>query len=107
MKYRKKVGSVLIALCLTTAQPVYAGDVCKTLEKFAGVVMEKRQNGALMSGLIRVADEQNDESSKDVMKKIILKAYERSMYSTDVYKQKAITTFKNKIYMECYRARNK
>ena len=87
-------------------QPVYAEDPCKVLEMFAGRVMERRQNGALMSDLIRIIDNGDYEEINDrMMKKIIVSAYDKPLYSTDDYKQKAILQFKNDIYMKCYRSK--
>ena len=78
------VGLMLASsLAMADAQTDKMG-YCEAIEKLASTVMTNRQAGVSLSAMIKLAD-------TDLMKSVVLGAYDTSRYSTEKYKEQAIT----------------
>jgi len=97
MKKMLLIGVVLFMWTgLACAEPIS----CEQVEKLAGTIMKARQNGTPMSRLIKKADSEG-------IKQLIVMAYEQPRFASEKYQKRAIEKFKNKVYLECYKSRNK
>ncbi len=95
---------ILTLICVVGLSSVaYSDDThetCKRVEQIAGVIMEKRQAGASMSAMID-ATNSVESSSKNLLNKIIKDAYDYPRYSSEEYRQEAVSEFENKYYGIC------
>jgi len=89
------------------ASPVSAWDVCKHVEEMAENIMKNRQAGASMSDMMEIANSTESEATRTVARHLVVKAYEMPRFSTEEHKRNIIIRFKNKAYLECYKALNK
>lgn len=74
-------------------------EACSILAGTAKAVMQGRQQGVPIQGLMQIAIK-NDSS---ITKLMIQEAYELPRYSTKEYQQKAISDFSNQWYLDCYK----
>ena len=75
--------------------------LCQTRSELAGALMEDRQDGGLMSDEINFwLENQNIESERILS--VIRLAWEEPLWETVEDKQRAVNSFKNKIYTECF-----
>ena len=70
--------------------------------KFDRVVMGARQDGVSLSENISLVPS-DDKEVAEMMREIILNAYESPRYRTDENIQRAIQDFENEVYLDCYR----
>lgn len=81
-------------------------DMCVSVSEFAKSIMERRQNGESITDIIGILDKARSEHSTpetiyNAANNIILKAFDKPLYSSDEYKQKAIIEFSNQTYISC------
>ena len=69
---------------------------CTSIGELATVVMQKRQEGIDLSKMLALAKD------NDGVKAIVLDAYNSPRYSTDTYKNDAISHFSNKRVLACH-----
>jgi hypothetical protein len=89
---------IILALTLL-ATPLAAeteDDHCKQLGVMAAKIMESRQVGVPLSNMMSIA------ADNELLKAMILSAYQSSRFSTDAYRQEAITDFRNEVEVMCY-----
>ena len=87
--------TLIIALTVTplTAET----DTCKLLGDVAETAMDRRQEGVSLSTLMGVID-------GDLVKSIIILAYEQPRYSSPEYQRRASEDFRNDVEAACYGA---
>jgi hypothetical protein len=92
--------TVMTALFFAVAQPTLAEEkeqnVCESMGELAYMVMELRQEGVPMSQTMQISD-------SDLVKAIIVEAYDYPRFSTQEYKEKAADDFRNEVEVECYK----
>jgi hypothetical protein len=100
------VAMALLAALSTTASAELTG--CKLHSYLAGEIMTSRQSGQQMATLIDIAKAEADNSrAVQLAQLIVVDAYESPRFSTENYKARAISEFKNKWYLRCFKAQNK
>lgn len=93
------------AATISSCSVSYAADTatvhqaCSTIAGTAKSVMQGRQQGTPIQGLMQIAIK-NDSS---ITMLIIEEAYELPRYSTKEYQQKSVSDFSNKWYLDCYK----
>ena len=93
--------TVMTALFFAVAQPALAGaegeqHVCESMGELAYMVMELRQEGVPMSQTMQISD-------SELVKAIIVEAYNYPRFNTQEYKEKAAEDFRNEVEVECYK----
>jgi len=99
---------IVLVSTLLLSMPIYSSaedDICGSLESLAGRIMESRQNDIPMSALVNELTKMEDKKLADLVRQMIIDAYEISSYSSDSYKEKAVLEYRNSIYLECIKAR--
>jgi len=91
----------MTALFFAVAQPALAGaegeqHVCESMGELAYMVMELRQEGVPMSQTMQISD-------SELVKAIIVEAYNYPRFNTQEYKEKAAEDFRNEVEVECYK----
>ena len=80
-------------------------DMCEQLYIMAKVFMDYRQDGLPVVDAMKANDnafaDNHDEYMHEIVKKIILDAYEQPQFSTTEYKQNESKEFANKYYLGC------
>ena len=71
-------------------------DYCESIGELATVIMQNRQKGVDLSKMLALAKD------NDGVKAIVLDAYNSPRYSTDTYKNDAISDFSNKWVLACH-----
>ena len=88
---------------LAMAMPVMAEEdahtICSAWGALAESVMQGRQNGVPMQAMIEVLIDPEDV----VINRMMIEAYETSRFSTHDYQQRAISTFRDAWYLDCYK----
>lgn len=96
----------VIMLIISFAYVVRANETCDEVDSIAKTIMTHRQNGVAMKDLIHAIDRVPvNTPAYNVVRKIVESmislAYEYPMYSTEEFKQQAITDFRNNAYKAC------
>lgn len=68
----------------------------------AKTIMEKRQDNFPMTDLMGIVNQQ-DPMVQDLMRTLIISAYDHPAYSTEDVKQREISDFENMAALECYK----
>ena len=76
-----------------------SADSCAQLGETARVVMQNRQAGASLSGLMEIAQ------GNELFVQMILTAYEQPRWNTSENKNKAAEDFANEVMLSCYKAK--
>jgi len=71
---------------------------CNNVAEFAEVIMEARQVGVSMPKAIELAN------GSKLLEKIIVDAYEVPHYSTQEYRSRKISDFRDSWYLACFKA---
>jgi len=95
---KKLIVSLMLASSLAAADEKQ--DYCVSVEKLASTVMTNRQAGVSLSAMMELAD-------TELIKSIVLGAYDTGRYGTDEYKERAITKYKNYWATICYKEMSK
>jgi len=85
---------------VTVAQEQEQESMCETYAGLAEDIMWARQNGKPMVETMKIVE------FDGFLKKVTQWAYEENLYTTDEYKQRAITEFSNNIYAGCLAAQD-
>lgn len=100
--------NIIIAIAaLAFAQPVSAQnnnpEFCTNIEGMARSVMKARQSNVSMTKIMKImADHFPDDNG--LMRKIVIQAYEKPLYSTAEYQEREIDEYANHWAMLCYKA---
>lgn len=95
---------LLIAAAMTLSLGAAAddkADTCDLVNKLAHSIMDARQRGVDMAEAMRLA---NESSISDLIKPIIIAAYEKPRYSVEENQRNAVTDFKNAVYLVCVKS---
>ena len=93
--------NLLIAAAVAMSLTVQAEekqDICGMVNELAGSIMSARQRGVDMAQAMSLASE---SGAADIIKPIIIAAYEKPRYSVAENQQLAVTDFKNSVYLVC------
>ena len=73
-------------------------ELCTSLSKYAGMIMEERQGGSDMVTLY--------ESVKDkqILSSIVEEAYSMPRFTSTGYQEKSVSDFKNKWFLACVKS---
>lgn len=100
--------NILIAalIAATLYSPVKAEtmsetQLCTVASELAKMVMQKRQEGVLMSAILVALDKVERNPFIDLSKKLVIAAYEKPRYSTEDFKNRAIIDFANESMSVC------
>jgi hypothetical protein len=74
---------------------------CQAMDDISATIMFNRQLGVPMAEMIKTADTSDDEQVKEAIQAIIKDAYLISRYEAKENQEKAITDFRNKVYLAC------
>ena len=91
--------AVMTTLFFAVAQPVLAEkeqNVCESMGELAYMVMELRQEGVPMSHVMQISD-------SELVKAIVVEAYDYPRFNSQEYKEKAADDFRNEVEVECYK----
>lgn len=104
-----KMKALILAAILTAPSAVHAeADGCAALGMMAGVIMEKRQEGAILSDMLAIIDAQEGENMPkefiDLSRSIAMDAFDQPQFSDPGNRENAVTTFRNQIEVACYRS---
>ena len=98
----KKISLTLTLLLTFNIQAESQVDrYCLLIEKFSEKIMSIRQEGRSLEEVMKMYNEglEGDNSTYEVFKKLIFKAYETPLYK--YRKDETINEFKNKYYLQC------
>lgn len=87
-----------------TSQSKTDDDVLKACTHYKDVaeqVMKTRQAGVDASKMMEVAE------GNPLMQKMIIVAFDTPSYSTEAYKEKAVSDFANEVFLDCYKKLSK
>lgn len=90
-----------LAIVATLAGPAGAGP-CGTIEELARSIMIARQSGASISRMMELAGSRGEGTAADMMRSIVLDAYDWPRFSGDEYRGIAVDDFGNEIARACY-----
>jgi len=88
--------ATLTALVVTATPLTAETDHCKQMGDMAAQIMEAREVGVPLSSMMDIA------ADNDLLKALILSAYQVPRFSTGDYRQEAITDFRNEVEVMCY-----
>jgi hypothetical protein len=77
-------------------------EFCTNVATLAGKIMEGRQDGVLMEDMFKVFGPEDR-----MFRGMVVAAYEQSMYSTPVIKNRAILDFRNDWFRSCIKVKSK
>lgn len=72
-------------------------EACGEYEALASTIMSKRQFGASMSQMMGLVGDNN------LVKEIVMMAYEQDRYISEGGKNRAIEEFRNKVFLDCFK----
>lgn len=85
----------------STETPATQADVCEGMGDLAATLMRNRQDGIAMSVQMTLL-ENTDPSIKEMLRLMIIEAYDRARFSTEEYKQRSIDDFRTVFEAACY-----
>lgn len=97
---KKLLIAAAIVLSFNAAADANA-DTCDLVNKLAHSIMDARQRGVDMAEAMRLA---NESEIADLIKPIIIAAYEKPRYSVEENQRNAVTDFKNSVYLVCVKS---
>ena len=102
------IGMLFAGVCVADEQIKNNKDdsVCVSTAELARVIMERRQEGLLITTLMTTTDNMDaSESYKAALKQLIITAYKGHIWGTESHKSEAINEFSSKMYISCIEAR--
>lgn len=97
---------LIVALSFSTsfAHGQDASDHCASIGYFAGTLMEKRQEGATMSELMKiVTSAEGPQQLISIAREMVIAAYEKPQYSMAANKADEVNRFRNDWELKCYK----
>jgi hypothetical protein len=91
--------------CIIPAKAESLSEQCKAYGKYARTVMDGRQQEVPMSQLMDVLDTSRDisEAGKNMLRSLVIAAYEQPAFSTEKNKRNAVASFGNAAEVSCYK----
>lgn len=86
----------------TEENTVSRAEICESYARYAELVMELRQIGAPLSNILAPLGS-DSSTEKEVMREIVLLAYEEPRYTTEAVQKREIQDFRNRIHVNCLR----
>lgn len=103
MKFKITIVAVLIASAAYAQKgDKPKGDMCKDWGDMAVGVMRERQSGKPLHELMEKAN--NTVAIRNLVKDIIIRAYERPIFPDEKGKASAIADYRNDTELRCYKA---
>ncbi len=99
---------MITAIVLGLSFPAFAEndmEVCASIAEAAKLAMELRQMNIPMIQVLKIT-EGHTGSEAELMRGIILEAYNQPRFSVDKNQKNAVTDFENKVLLECLKARS-
>jgi hypothetical protein len=76
--------------------------LCSDLSGLSNKIMTARQNGVAMSKLMEaMTNKVPDEQLNNIVRELIISAYETSRYNSEEIKARKISDFENETYLSC------
>lgn len=103
--YRKAIVLFVAVIPLCAQADERYDKLCELHSKSAKYIMEARQNGAPMSDAMKIAS--NGDSGpklKELMRSIVVSAYETPRFGSKQLKDSAVSEFENKVYLSCIKS---
>ena len=94
-----------LATLMFSSTASLAQDGCAQLGEIADSIMHSRQSGDALSEMIDLAKSFGGDLGK-VLTQITIDAYEEPKWRTEENKQNAISEFRNKVELQCYKDPN-
>jgi translation initiation factor 2B subunit (eIF-2B alpha/beta/delta family) len=99
--------TAIAAFALVFSQPAIAkesdSEFCYNIEEIARSVMSARQSNVSMSKVMKIMAE-NFPDNMELMRSIVIQAYEKPAYSTAQYQKREIDEYANHWATVCYMA---
>lgn len=96
--------TLLVAALVFSIETIAAEDPCLSISLYSETVMKARQQELPMSDAMPASDGKLSKEATQIIRQIVIAAYERPAYSSPEYQAKAIAKFKNDIYLDCVKA---
>jgi hypothetical protein len=90
-----------LALGAVLAGPAAA---CEGFGQLAEELMIARQMGVPMSRVMEVAEAGWGDEDVDLLRQMVVMAYEVPRYATDEYQRRAVADYRNEVELACYQA---
>jgi translation initiation factor 2B subunit (eIF-2B alpha/beta/delta family) len=99
--------AIIAIAALAFAQPVLAQnkdpEFCTNIEAVARSVMKARQSNVSMTKVMKIVAD-HFPNDNGLMRKIVIQAYEKPLYSTAEYQEREAEEYANHWAMLCYKA---
>lgn len=79
-------------------------ELCASFGEMAQAIMGARQAGVSLSASLKIANEA-DEGDRELVRSIVMAAYERPAFSTQAYQDREAAEFGNQMHLTCLKAR--
>lgn len=106
------IKAVLIGACLLCSMPAMANDakeeMCPSLSSLAETVMTARQKGVPMNKLMGVLSSSQlgqEPTLKDVIRTMVIEAYNRTKFNSTQYQQEAAVEYGNEWNVACWQSK--
>ena len=105
---KKLTAIAIVILICVFASLAWASDEqentgCDAISKIAGSIMSQRQ---MVDDILEMLKVQSEITDSEIVKSIVIRAYQKPRYSGSKYRERAIKAFKTEIYLECYHSIN-
>ena len=78
--------------------------MCESFESLAGTIMSNRQMGVELSKMMNATATLSASPEVEAFfKRMVIEAYQEPAYGSEEYQAKAISEFKTKVAVECYK----
>ena len=105
-KFPSAAVAILLAATMSATGPVSAqthtDESCALLASTAGTIMKNRQQGVPLADMIRRASTGSDKRTNELIRKIVIEAYETSLFLSERAQQREQTEFENRWLLWCY-----
>ena len=97
---KKLILTALMIPLLAQARP----DTCLNIKNVASTIMNARQTGVDAQVVVdKLGKEVKEEWLYRAHMHIVIDAYQRPVYETDLYRKRIISAFANKYYIACWK----
>ena len=77
---------------------------CKSMSELSKIIMQKRQDGVPMSEMMEKVVNTSTQPLRDLIRLLVISAYEKPRFNTPEIQQKTILDFENESYLTCTKA---
>ena len=78
---------------------------CKTYSSLAKTIMSARQNGIPMADMMEKVAAMDEDPVKNLASLMVTTAYDTNRFSSEEYKQKAVSDFENTFFSSCIKSK--